>query len=80
MSPASLMASPELEAADLPDVVVDPSERDNQLEAAAAGSGGINSDSYQDFVSIVEQHENLSMITDGLIALSCTDQKVLLLQ
>lgn len=52
MSPASLVASPEMEAVDLPDVVVDPLERDNQLEADAAGSEGINSDSYQDFVSI----------------------------
>lgn len=52
MSPASMTASPEMLDADLPDVVVDPAERDNQMEAAAAGSAAINSDSYQDFVSV----------------------------
>ena len=50
MSPAS-HASPELEDAELPDVVVDPTERDRRLEHAATDTGGMNSDSYQDFVS-----------------------------
>lgn len=44
-------ASPELTDAELPDVVVDPAGRDGQMEAAAGDSGGMNSDSYQDFVS-----------------------------
>lgn len=52
MSPAS-HASPELEDAELPEVLVDPMERDGRMEAAAADSGGMNSDSYQDFVSAI---------------------------
>ncbi|GHJ86695.1 hypothetical protein NliqN6_3097 [Naganishia liquefaciens] len=49
MSPASHV-SPELEDAELPDVVVDPTERDQRLEDAAAATEGMNSDSYQDFI------------------------------
>jgi hypothetical protein len=55
MSPAS-HASPELTDGELPDVVVDPIGRDGQMEAAAADSGGMNSDSYQDFVSVILPH------------------------
>lgn len=77
MSPASLVASPELEEAELPDVVVDPLQRDKQMEAAAAGQGGINSDSYRDFVSTRQKLSADRPMTDSLLS---PDRKVLLLQ
>ncbi|KAJ9119659.1 hypothetical protein QFC22_003369 [Naganishia vaughanmartiniae] len=50
-SPASSTAESQDEGVNLPEVVVDPLDRDDEMEAAAAsGSDGIHSDSYQDFV------------------------------
>ncbi|KAJ9110462.1 hypothetical protein QFC19_001588 [Naganishia cerealis] len=50
-SPASSNNDLENEGIGLPEVVIDPMERDAEMEAAASGSDGIHSDSYQDFVS-----------------------------
>ncbi|KAJ9097301.1 hypothetical protein QFC21_004970 [Naganishia friedmannii] len=49
-SPASSTGELQHEGVDLPEVLVDPLDRDDEMEAAASGSDGIHSDSYQDFI------------------------------
>lgn len=78
-SPASSTGELQHEGVDLPEVVVDPLERDDEMEAAASGSDGIHSDSYQDFVS--HMHSFLyHFIVANLLSYSLSDQEVLLFQ